>query len=317
MVRISTQAQNDMALSMTLNAKSNIFDLHNQLSTGVKAQSYSEIAQDTNRLINLKGQIQQSEKFLNNLQIAKERIELTSNTLSQISELTRNFDRFLKQSLDASDANELNNNAELGQKAKDILIQLTDLLNIRYGDRYIFGGEVTDVAPVDITSSSYSSPQDPATFGGYDTTQNLSYFKGDTEQTSLRISVNTEIEYGVSAGNSTFEKLIRTLDIFAQMDSSTPYQFTDPVDGAQRNAMNDAANELATIIDEIKGHSLRVSLEDSSIGNAKKCMKTSILLPSKMSMKLKALIAQKFLPNSKRNKISYKLLLCHFHGCKT
>src|SRR5262249_19622771 len=118
------------------------------------------------------------------------------------------------------------------------------MLNRQYEGRYLFAGGRTDTVPVVFTDPPYppaSSPSSPDT----------SYYQGDSQIASVRISDTQVIAYGATADNPAFEKAMRTLNLVANIP-------TAPLDQATLTEANDL---LVDALDSILAVQARLSLD--------------------------------------------------------
>lgn len=153
MTRVATLALQNLTLFQTLNTQARIADLQVQLASDMKSQAYSGIAPESNRLISLEADFAQTERFLDTITTASQRIELIDLSVASIEELTRDFRDLLDTALDGPDAYL----GDLQQFAADTRLMVVDLLNSQDGGRYLFGGGRVDRPPVVLDPAGFTS----------------------------------------------------------------------------------------------------------------------------------------------------------------
>ena len=134
----------------------------------------------------------------------------------------------------------------LKTEAESALSNLSSLLNTQYGGRYLFAGSSTETAPVDTSSYSATST----------TTADTSYYQGNDDLASVRVSGSRTITYGVTADNSAFEQAMRAISVVANggtLDSST---------------ISSALDLTTQALDAVTGVQTRMSLTSSQLESA-------------------------------------------------
>ena len=95
----------------------------------------------------------------------------------------------------------------LQQFATTFQTEIEALLNTQIEGRYVFAGSMTDTVPADLSDVAYT-PQAglPGTF-----TADTGYYQGDNLTLSIRADDNFELDYGITADNTAFEEMLRSL----------------------------------------------------------------------------------------------------------
>ena len=152
MTRVAFFAHHNFSLFHALNTQSRISDFNVQLASGKKSQHYSGISQEAGRLLSSEITLSRTQQFIDNIDLANQRLELMDLAVDSIEGIGRD----LRQTLDAAlSAPEAFKN-DLPQLATNMRLLVTDALNTRDGDRYLFGGTRSDRQPVDLQASSYT-----------------------------------------------------------------------------------------------------------------------------------------------------------------
>jgi flagellin-like hook-associated protein FlgL len=152
MNRIATFAQNNLLLYHTMNTVTRVQDLQVQLATDKKAQSYAGIEQDAQRLVSLENRRIQVDRFLDNISVGTQRIDLMDLGVASIEDMTRDFRSMLTTAVNGPDAFD----GDLAKFAADMRLLVGELLNSRDGDRYLFGGGRVDRPPVDLSPPGFT-----------------------------------------------------------------------------------------------------------------------------------------------------------------
>jgi len=228
--RIGTFTSQKLILDATLRNQSRLSDLQLQVATGKKSQTYSGLDLDVSRLTNLKNDLAKSQQYVDNIDTVTKRLNFMEFGLEQIDGIARDMRSLIRNSLNG-DAADTNNLQELAQQYLD---QVTEIMNLRDDSRYLFAGGKTDTKPVDLSNGVYTPPTPPP----FDATADTGYYQGDTTISEVRTDDNVVVQYGITADQSAFEKIIRALDNVAQTTFSTP------ITTAQKQMLNDAITTL-------------------------------------------------------------------------
>ncbi len=152
MTRVGTFSQQQLLMFHTLRTQDRLFDGSVQLASGQKAQHYSGIAKDANRLISVETARMRSEEYLKNVEIAERRINLTDFNLERIEDIARELRSFLEDAADSP----AGNYANLKQFATNARALLIDHMNARDGDRFLMSGNRVDQETATIDPAVYT-----------------------------------------------------------------------------------------------------------------------------------------------------------------
>jgi len=212
MTRISNIAQHNLTISQIFETQSRLQRAQLQLSTGKKSPNYSGIAIDSQRLINLESSRSRTDQFVTNNRIVTLRLQTMELSVANVFEAASKLKTILVNGLSAFNASEFSLNLE----ADNLLQEVAKQLNIKIGDRFLFAGNITDTAPVNLTAAGYSAP--PTI---YPSNADTGYFQGDSTRVKVRAADDFDVTYGVTADEAGFEKLIRALQL-AKTASTSP-----------------------------------------------------------------------------------------------
>ncbi|NNE82786.1 MAG: hypothetical protein HKN28_02330 [Alphaproteobacteria bacterium] len=136
----------------TLRTQERLFAGSIQLASGQKAQKYSGIANDVSRLLAVESAQLRSREYLQNVDVAQRRIELSDFNLEGIEDIARQMRGYLEDAGDAPAANF----AGLKSFATNARALLIDHLNARDGDRYLLSGNRVDQETATLDAAVYT-----------------------------------------------------------------------------------------------------------------------------------------------------------------
>lgn len=233
--RIGTFTNQQLILEATLRNQARHADTQLQVATGKKSQTFSGIAPDASRLTNLKNELAVSQQYVNNIDTVTGRLNMMEFGLEQIDSTARDMRSLIRSNLNGDAPNTVN----LAALAQQYLNQITEIMNLKDGSRYLFSGSKTDTKPVDLSNGVYTAPSPPP----FDATADTGYYQGDSSTAEVRIDDNVVVQYGITADQPAFEQIIRSLDSVAHMT------FNNPVTPAQKQVLNDAIDTLTQALD--------------------------------------------------------------------
>lgn len=206
MTRVATLASHEMSLALIQSAQGRIQENQLQIGSGKKAQRFDGIARDAGLVVNLEASHKQTQQFISNNDRIDQRLQTMETNVASVFDVAMNFRVLLVNALNEFTLDQVN----LNQQAKDLLAQVSGLLNQKEDGRYLFAGSMTGTQPVDITAL-------PAN-GVFGLAASTYYYQGDSMKLTLRADDDVDIEYGVTADESGFSDLIQALQIAATTD---------------------------------------------------------------------------------------------------
>jgi flagellar hook-associated protein 3 FlgL len=236
--RVSTLAQQQLITSNALRTQRNVHDLQVQIASGKKTQSFSGIADDAGRLVNLKSELSQAEQFIQNITITEKRLDLMAFAMDQIEDVARKARTDFAAALNGSDADDI----QLSLLAQASLDQIVEIFNTKDDSRFLFSGGAIETKPVNLSNAAYTAPV-PGSPPTFVQTVETGYYQGDAVVQSTRADDGFSVAYGINADESAFEKLIRTLDNVSNVT------FTDPITAQEKTFLTAAMTELTELID--------------------------------------------------------------------
>ena len=207
-MRVATFANNTRMLNAALLTQARMADLQMQEASGVVSTDYSGLGAATRTVLDLEASLKASQAYGDATEEAASRVEVLSSTLSTITDMMSEF-RSQLTSMMSADSNDTSA-AALSTAAEGYMDELASLLNTSYEGRYLFGGDRTTTAPVDL--DGYVADAD---------TVSTAYYQGDGAVATVKISRDQSVAYGVTAGNSAFEQAFRALGMIASATDAT------------------------------------------------------------------------------------------------
>lgn len=205
-MKISTLSMKAMNLNMTrdieeryLKANKRVADLHDEQN--IKVTSYGASLKD--QLLKRRD-LFFSESFLTrNKNIQNDFEKMLASVEKIIDDVGAFKDSLLPILNGAKNQDDINT---LREDAKSVLSSIISSLNTKNGDRYLFGGKIEDIPPVNRSVTDF--------FKGDPDVENFDYYAGGKEDVKFQISDDKEISYRINAGDKAFEKAFRGLDLF-------------------------------------------------------------------------------------------------------
>lgn len=174
---------------------SSLNDLNRQISSGLKADSFVDLNGVVEQVSSFESRIARNENFITNNTIISTRLDATNESVSQLQEIAGEFRNLLINTTSQSEA------GNLAQDSNATISRILDQLNIEIAGRFIFSGSRTDTQPV-------ANPPTALVPGEVDS----SYYQGNSDVLTARISDSAEINYGVPANDEAFQNLIAAVN---------------------------------------------------------------------------------------------------------
>ncbi|MBO0346552.1 flagellin [Roseibium limicola] len=201
-MRVSTFGQSSTVLSNAMNTQAKLAQKQEQQSTGLVSMNYGGLGADAGSLVNLEVSIARAKSTISASETALNRVQTQYSVLGSINDVLTEMRSELASVLSSEDINTLQ------IAAKEMLLELGSLVNTQYQGRYLFAGSETETMPIDL--SAYAAAD-------IDTVDS-SYYQGDSEIQSVRLTEDRALTYGVTGDNSGLEQAFRGLSYAANTD---------------------------------------------------------------------------------------------------
>jgi flagellar hook-associated protein 3 FlgL len=224
-MRVSTAAMQQNLLNQMRSVQSQLTDATNQSSSGMKADSYSGVSDNSYVISTLSAEISESSAYADLAEQIQSRVEMYYSTLNDMVDLMSDMLADISGALSTGSTDV----AGINESATAALSTMASLLNTQYEDRYLFAGSATNTAPVSVDVADYPAMTTPSA-------ADTSYYSGNSDIASAKVADGTTIEYGLTADQEPFEQALRALNL-------TAYASSDPIDEA-------ALTEAMTLIED-------------------------------------------------------------------
>ncbi|MBI1203236.1 MAG: flagellin [Rhodopseudomonas sp.] len=244
-MRVATFALSNSMIDAALRTQAEIATRQIQTASGKVSSDYGGLGASSKKVIDLQVSVSRSSNYEQAASSADDRVQVMYSATGSIADLLSSF----KTQLIAASSAATTDSTSLVSAAQGYMSDIASLLNTQYGGRYMFAGSRTETAPVDL--SAYSNTTSA-------TTADTSYYTGDDQIVSAKVSDSQSISYGVTADNSAFEQAMRALSIVANSTSS-------PVDST---TIANALDLTTSALDGVTGVQTQLSLKASQLESA-------------------------------------------------
>ena len=244
-MRVATFAISDQMIASALRTQSTMANQQIQEASGLVSSDFGGLGSTTQQVLNLQVSATRSQTYIDAATLTNSKVQVMYSAVNSIAELATQFRALLTSATSASSTDA----ASVTESARNMLEQTASVLNTQYNGSYVFGGSETKIAPVDVSSTSYAAATSPSS-------ADTSYYQGDSQLASVRVSDSQTVSYGVSADNAAFEKIMRAMNLAA---SNSPLS-TD--------TLNEALDLAVDAIDELGLVQTRISNASASIEKA-------------------------------------------------
>ncbi|HUN48889.1 MAG TPA: hypothetical protein VMU85_20320 [Stellaceae bacterium] len=235
MSTIGTLVNTNMTLQSIKQMQDLASKLQGQVSTGLKSQDYSGLDGNAGKLTNLQSSINQRQSYLDTITTVQQRIQETSNVVQNIETVISQFSESLPNGAYGTTP------IDIQSQAKQILGEVSDLMNSQDGNRYILAGSNVSTPPVDMTGL----PNPGTLTTSVSSAPPNGYYTGDGTIAQAKVDTSTTVQYGVVASNPAFENAIRALNFLANLPAGSPSQ-TNATDVANVNTATSLIGQSMT-----------------------------------------------------------------------
>ncbi|MEN3346390.1 MAG: flagellar hook-associated protein 3 FlgL [Bradyrhizobium sp.] len=263
MMRVATFAQSDQMIAGALRTQAVMANEQVQESSGLKAEEFGGYGSGAGRVINLQVSVTRSQSYIDAAKLADSKVQVMYSAVGSMTDIITQLRTQLSAATTGSSSTATGAVVNYAQQA---LSQMQGLLNTQYDGEYVFSGARTDTAPVDLTSF--------ATGAGSLTTADTSYYQGDGEIATVRVSDSQSVSYGVTADNSAFEQVLRLLKFVGNSPSLSASDVSQALDlaGNALDASSTVQAKLSTAASQIEA----VSASQSDYQNFAQTLSTDL-----------------------------------------
>ncbi|PIO96123.1 putative flagellar hook-associated protein 3 FlgL [uncultured Pleomorphomonas sp.] len=240
-MRVATFASSQSLLQAAMRIQVKQAEATLQQASGQVSGDYGGLGAKAGSVVSLQASMTRSKAYEAAANTASNRVETMYNAVGSIIDDLTSFKATLASSTISSDT--------LQTTAQSMLESVVALMNTQLDGRYLFAGSAVDTAPVDIDSieGSTATSQDE-----------LDYYQGDDQVTSVRVSSSHVVSYGVTADNASFRQALWALSTIAN-GSTDSASVTEAID-----LLTSAIDGLATVQTKL---SLNASALESAVSS--------------------------------------------------
>jgi flagellar hook-associated protein 3 FlgL len=244
-MRVATFAISEQMVAAALRTQSTMANQQIQEASGVVSSDFAGYGSTTQQILNLQVSVTRSKSYIDAATQADSKIQVIYATVNSVADLVTQFRSLLTSASNVASTD----STSITQSAQNMLQQMASLLNTQYDGGYLFGGARTSQAPVNVSSSTYPAATSPST-------ASTSYYQGDNQLASVRVSDSQTVSYGVSADNTAFEQVLRAMNLVA---NNSPLSTT---------TLNEALNLTVGAVNAVGVVQSRISNASSAIEKA-------------------------------------------------
>jgi flagellar hook-associated protein 3 FlgL len=228
--RVATFPLSDQMISGALRTEATMANLQVQEASGVQSQFLAGYGADTQQVINLQVSVTRAQSYIDAATFADTKIQLMYTKMTTVTDSLTN----LRSLLSAASTGTGTATAATISGAQQMLEEMKGVLNAQYNGQYVFSGSDVTTAPIDLSTF--------ATGAGSLTTADTSYYQGNGDIASVRVSGDQTVSYGVTAANPAFEQVMRVLKFVANSTTLSSSDISNAMDLASK-----AIDAVATV----------------------------------------------------------------------
>ena len=247
-----------------------------QESTGLVGTSFEDYGSKSRQLLSLQNEATQAQSWSDNTATASNRTQATYSAIGNMITALTSLKTQIASAMSGS------TNTTLNSTGQATLQQLASELNTQLDGRYLLSGSQTDQPAVDLTTYQTTTAST--------TTADTSYYQGDQQLASVRVSDSSTITYGVTADSSGVEEALRSAKLAAQVT-------TNPVDTATLTATFDLIGKAITDLSNLQAG---VSITSNSLQNAQESQTSYLSLLGDATSSIKNVDSAQALANVKQ-----------------
>jgi len=244
-MRVSTFGASDQMIAAALRTQSTMANQQIQEASGYISSDFGGLGATSQQVINLQVSVTRSQSYVSAATQTNSKVQVMYSAVNSIASLVTQFRTLLTSASNSASTDA----ASVTQSAQGMLQQMTSLLNTQYDGNYVFGGSDTTTVPVDSSAATYPPLTSPSS-------ATTSYYQGNSQLASVRVSDSQSVSYGVTADNPAFEEVMRAMNLVA---NNSPLSTT---------TLNEALNLSVDSVDKIGVVQTHISNASASIESA-------------------------------------------------
>ncbi|WP_338828294.1 flagellin [Bradyrhizobium sp. 27S5] len=262
MMRVATFAQSEQMITSALRVQAVMANEQVQESSGLQSEDFGGYGSGAGRVINLQVSVTRAQSYIDASNLADNKVQAMYSAVGSVTDIITQ----LRTQLSAATTGSSTATASVINYAQQAISQMQGLLNTQYDGEYVFSGARTDTAPADLSTFDTGT--------GSLTTSDTSYYKGDSEIASVRVSDSQSISYGVTADNPAFEQVMRLLKYVGNSTTLSSSDISQALDLASDalDATSTVQAKLSTAASQIE----TASTNQSDYQNFAKTLSTNL-----------------------------------------
>jgi len=251
---VGDAAQLNSILGRTNTNLAQIQNLQRQIATGERARAYSEISEDSNRLLSTENMFRETDQYMKNIDNVRLRVDMMDDSMQQITDLATEFRALLVNATSAENYSQF----DMQNQALDMMGRLETLMNKQVDGKYIFSGTATSTRPV-VRPDPLTPPSNDGGVNGnfipFDKTaltpadpeyaEYFGYYQGNTDLLEVRTDDGQTVEYGIHGGESGFEDLMFAMRLAATFEAGPAGEELSRLE----NALQMTSDSIGQIVD--------------------------------------------------------------------
>ncbi|MCP4354273.1 MAG: hypothetical protein GY793_01325 [Proteobacteria bacterium] len=220
-----------------------VFKSDYQVSTGLKAEKYSDVSGDLTQILKVEESRSQLTSYKKNLTNMDSYLRSAETSLQSMQGILTEATSLTTMALNENTAE---NRSALAATAEGLAKNLESLMNQQFQGKYIFSGQATNVAVTD--------PLVPAVF--VSVPGDTSYYNGDIEKKSTIASEGVVLNYGLTGDNQGFADLKAGIEaLWYGLENNDKGSLTGALD-----LINNAQTGFGSMLGQVGGEMKQVEM---------------------------------------------------------
>lgn len=227
-MRVSTFGISEQMIASALRTQSTMANQQIQEASGYISSDFGGLGATSQQVLNLQVSVTRSQSYVDAATQTNSKVQVMYSAVNSMASLVTQFRSLLTSASNVASTDA----ASVTESAQGMLQQMASLLNTQYDGNYVFGGSDTATTPVNVDTATYPALTSPSS-------ATTSYYQGNSQLASVRVSDSQTVSYGVTADNPAFEEVLRAMNLVA---NNSPLSTT---------TLNEALNLSVDAVDKI------------------------------------------------------------------
>ncbi|MBI1308354.1 MAG: hypothetical protein GC129_00650 [Proteobacteria bacterium] len=242
--RIATNYQNQSTLRNLQLANQGLSLTSYQITTGLKAQTLSDIPSQAYQLLSLRDVQSKTQTYLDNVSSAQNQLNAVESTLQQMTDLLS--DAISTATLGRNE-NSADTRATLVPKVQSLADSFYTLFKSQYNGTYLFSGSDSATSPINGSASAAAYPGTPVP---------TTWYQGDDTLHAVVTGPGTTLSYGVLGNDAAFADLKAGIEsLWYGLQNNNETEMDNSI-----AALNAAKDGLSGLLGEVGGQLNTVQL---------------------------------------------------------